>query len=121
MDDKLYHYRGEVTRVVDGDTVDIVFDLGLNNFTKRRIRLYGIDTPEIFGLRKESEEYQRGMEAKEFVSERVLGKRVWVKTHKDRTGKYGRYLADIFIQDKDGKHVSIGKLLLEEGLAEEYK
>jgi len=121
MDDKLYHYRGEVTNVVDGDTVDIMFDLGLNIFVKQRIRLYGIDTPEIFGLRKESEEYQRGIEAKEFVSERVLNKRVWIKTHKDKTGKYGRYLADIFIQDENGKHASVGKLLLEEGLAKEYE
>ena len=44
---------------------------------------------------------------------------MWVHTHKDRTGKYGRYLADVMFQDEDGKHVSITKLLLEDGLGEE--
>jgi len=120
MDDKLYHYRAKVTRVVDGDTIDVMFDLGMNTFVRERVRLKDIDTPEIFGMKKESEEFQRGMAAKAFVSERLLDKSVWVKTHKDKTGKYGRYLAEVFFQDDGGKHVSVGKLLLEEGLADKY-
>ena len=47
MNDKLYHYNAEVTRVVDGDTVDALVDLGFNTYSKQRIRLYGINTPEI--------------------------------------------------------------------------
>lgn len=121
MDDKLFWYLGRVLRVVDGDTVDIEFDLGMNTFVRERVRLLGIDTPEIFGMKKESEEFKRGMEAKEFVEERLLDKFVWVHTYKDRTGKYGRYLADIFFQDDTGKHVNIATLLLEDNLAEEIK
>lgn len=121
MDDKLYHYRARVLRVVDGDTVDVMLDLGLSTFVRERIRLKDIDTPEIFGMKKESEEFQRGMAAKEFVSERIADKHVWVKTHKDKTGKYGRYLGEIFFQDDGGRHVSIGKLLLEEGLADLFE
>lgn len=118
MNDKLYWYRGKVLRVVDGDTLDVEFDLGMNTFVRERVRLFGLDTPEIFGMKKESEEFKRGMEAKAFVEERVMGKVIWVHTYKDKTGKYGRYLADIFFQDEDGKHVNVGQLLLEDGLAE---
>lgn len=117
MDDKLFHYKAQVLRVVDGDTVKLKVDLGLASYRNITLRLYGVDTPEIFGVLKESAEYAKGMEAKQFVEERILGKIVWVCTHKDKTGKYGRYLADIFFQDSDGKHVSISKLLLEDDLA----
>jgi micrococcal nuclease len=120
MDSHLYWYQGKVLRVVDGDTVDVEFDLGMNTFVRERVRLYGIDTPEIFGMKKESEEFKRGMAAKDFVEARLMNKPVWLHTHKDKTGKYGRYLADIFFQDEDGKHVNIGKLLLEDDLAKEY-
>jgi micrococcal nuclease len=118
MDAHLYWYRGKVLRVVDGDTMDVEFDLGLNTFVRERVRLYGIDTPEIFGMKKESEEFQRGMAAKAFVEERLAAKPVWIHTFKDKTGKYGRYLADVFFQDAEGKHVSISQLLLEDGLAD---
>jgi len=120
MDDKLYHYRGKVLRVIDGDTLDIEFDLGLSIYAKRRIRLKGIDTPEIFGMKKESEAFQKGMEAKAFVTERLMGKPIWVQTFRDKTGKYGRYIADVFFQDGEGKHVNICQLLLEDGLAEKW-
>ena len=121
MDNKLFYYKAKVLRVVDGDTVKLWVDLGLASYRRITLRLYGVDTPEIFGVPKESEEYARGMEAKKFVEERLLDKTVWIHTHKDKTGKYGRYLADVFFQDADGKHVSISKLLLEDNLAEERK
>ena len=120
MDEKRFWYCGVVTRVIDGDTVDADLDLGMNIHVKERIRLYGIDTPEIFGTPKESEEYKNGIKAKLFVEERLLHKKLWFHTHKDTKGKYGRYLADIFFQDDAGAHVCIGQLLLEEGLAKRY-
>jgi micrococcal nuclease len=121
MDDKLYWYKARVVRVVDGDTVKLDVDVGLNMSRRLDVRLKDVDTPEIFGVSKESEEYAKGMAAKKFVEERLADKSVWVHTFKDRTGKFGRYIGDIFFQDEDGKHVSISKLLLEDGLAEEYK
>jgi len=119
MDDKLYWYRADLLRVVDGDTVKLLLDLGLGTHRRVTLRLYGINTPEIRGVPKDSQEYENGMRAKIFVEERLTGKSLWVHTHKDRTGKYGRYLADVMFQDEDGKHVSITKLLLEDGLGEE--
>jgi micrococcal nuclease len=119
MDDKLFWYRAKVRRVVDGDTIDLEFDLGLDAYRHERVRLYGVDAPEIYGVKKESEEYARGVSAKEFVTECLEGKMVWVNTIKDKTGKYGRYLAHVYFQDDSGAHVSISKLLLEDGLAKE--
>ena len=121
MNDKLFWYKARVLRVVDGDTVKLSIDLGLASFRNVTMQLHGVDTPEIFGVLKESEEYAKGMEAKKFVEERLLDKTVWIHTLKDKTGKSGRYRADIFFQDADGKHVSIAKLLLEDDLAKEYK
>ena len=119
MDDKLYWYKAEVMRIVDGDTIKLRVDLGLDSSRRITLRLYGINTPEIRGVPKDSEEYERGMKAKVFVEERLVGKNLWVHAYRDRTGKYGRYLADVLFQDDDGKHVSITKLLLEDGLGEE--
>ena len=56
MDEWQYQYKAEVVRVVDGDTVDVLIDLGLNVFTKERIRLFGINTPETYGVKKGSAE-----------------------------------------------------------------
>ena len=42
----MYEYNCEIKRVVDGDTVDVIIDLGFDIFYKSRVRLYGIDTPE---------------------------------------------------------------------------
>lgn len=117
MDDKLFWYKATVTKVIDGETLDIEFDLGLHAYRKERVRLHGITTPEIFGINKESEEYAKGVEARNFVEERLLGKTVWIHTYLDKTGKNGRYLADIYFQDNKGVHTSISKLLLEDGLA----
>lgn len=95
----LYIYQATCERVVDGDTLDLVIDLGLSVFVRERIRLHGLDTPETYGVPKDSEEYAAGMAAKIFVEERVLclNEPLTVKTIKDRKGKYGRYLARIYL------------------------
>jgi micrococcal nuclease len=116
MDDKLYWYRAQVTRVVDGDTIKVLADLGLETFQRLTLRFHGVNTPEIYGVPKDSDEYAAGMKAKLRVEELISGKQVWIRTYKDRTGKYGRYLAEVFFQDEEGRHTSVTKLLLEDGL-----
>lgn len=90
----MYEYTGRVIKVVDGDTIDIDVDLGFGIRSKRRIRFLGIDTPEIWRAETPMEK-ERGKEARDFVKERLLGKIVTFMSHKDKTGKYGRYLGDI--------------------------
>jgi len=87
--EELFTYEAEVIKVVDGDTLLVFIDAGFENFLEQRIRLKGIDCPEA--------DTPEGQKAKRFVSPR-LNKLdfVIVKTHKDSTDKYDRYLADIF-------------------------
>jgi micrococcal nuclease len=119
-------FRAQVLDIIDGDTVDMLFDTGFHNTHQDRIRLYGIDTPETYGVKKDSEEYAAGMAAKEYVATR-LGPRmsakqsVWVETVK--RGKYGRYLGIVWINKDDVGDIpkSLNAELLNEGHATLYK
>ena len=91
----MFEYRARVTRVIDGDTLELEIDLGLAVTVNTKIRLYGIDTWE--KRHRDPIHRERGLAAKAFVEgemERCKSE-VLVRTHKDRTGKYGRYLANV--------------------------
>ena len=92
----LYHYRAVVLDAYDGDTLTVKLDLGLKMFHITKVRLYGVDTPELRGA-----ERQAGLDARNVVHELVKGREVLVRTHKDRKGKYGRYLAEIIFEHPD--------------------
>ena len=88
-----YQYRATILRVVDGDTLDVSIDLGFNIFHKLRIRLKGVDCPE---LRTEE-----GKAAKAFVETWLEGLPVTIVTYKDEQEKYGRYLAKVLTAKGD--------------------
>ena len=94
-----YRYRAELDRVDDGDTLDVLIDLGFYIKIKERIRLEGMDTPEIYGVSQDSEEYRRGMEAKEYVERRLNenGNQMIIETRK--MGKWRRWLAKVYLPD----------------------
>ncbi|MEA3371849.1 MAG: thermonuclease family protein [Campylobacterota bacterium] len=109
--ENLYHYRAEVVSVYDGDTITANIDLGFHvSLTKEKFRLYRINTPEVRGDEKE-----QGIISRDWLREKILGKKVTLVTYKDKKGKYGRWLADIWL---DG--VCLNDELVKEGLAE-YK
>ena len=85
----LYHYKAEVLSVYDGDTVTLMIDHGLKHLARVKVRMIGIDTPEI--RTKDLEEKKRGYEAKDYLKSRIEGKTVVVHTVKK--GKFGRWLA----------------------------
>ena len=114
----LYWYLATCDRVVDGDTLDLTLDLGMHVHIKERVRVYGINTPEVYGVKKDSEEYALGCKASERVKELLEGKTIWVNTKKDKKGKYGRYLAIVFFDDENGQPCSLAETLVKEGLAE---
>ena len=120
----LYEYRAEVVRVVDGDTLDLIIDLGFRTYVRDRVRLYGIDTPETFGVKKDSEEYASGMAAKLRLEELLSlddNGVLKVVTHRDKKGKYGRWLVELFVDlPGDGGSVHVNQTLVEEGLARPY-
>lgn len=87
---ELYIYRAKIIDVYDGDTCTAIIDLGFYVHVQMKLRLYGIDTPEIRGLEKED-----GIRVRDLVRSRILNKDVVIKTFKDKQEKYGRYLAII--------------------------
>lgn len=95
----MYEYKGYVTNVVDGDTVDVHIDLGFHIGFDDRLRLYGIDTAEIFRPRNEAEK-EHGYAARDLVERFCVDKPCIIKTYKDKRGKYGRWLADIIVDGK---------------------
>jgi len=109
----MFEYVARVLEVIDGDTVDVSIDLGFSVQHTIRVRLYGINTPETRTRNKE--EKQKGLAAKARLKELIEGKFVNIKTKKDETEKFGRYLAEIYI---DG--VNVNQTLITEGHAKEY-
>jgi len=96
----VYEYRCKVTRVVDGDTVDVDIDLGFGVWLhKERVRLYGIDTPE--SRTRDLDEKKYGLIAKEHIKAFMpVGSMQTLVTVKDKAGKYGRILGKFLIYDK---------------------
>ena len=93
----MYEYKAKIVRVIDGDTVDALVDLGFETHVHRRLRLFGIDAPEIRGPSRE-----HGEAAKEYLASLVDQCEVLVSTTRDKREKYGRYLAKIYVPDKEG-------------------
>jgi len=112
----MYQYKAKVVRIVDGDTIDVEIDLGFKITTHQRIRFTGINTPETYNVKKDSEEYAKGLEAKNFVEQRLKANNneILIETEK-YTGKYGRYLGTIFLADNPK---SLNDELVEKGLAQ---
>jgi len=94
----MYRYKVEVTRVVDGDTVDVDIDLGFGmTYKKQRVRLMGIDTPE--SRTRDLQEKFYGKQSKKFLSSVLKDKVVTLLSH-DK-GKFGRIIGDLFIEGND--------------------
>ena len=107
--DTLYVYRAQIEKIVDGDTLRVVVDLGFDTTTRQYIRLRSIDCPEM--------DSAEGKEAKCFVEKSLEGflEPLTIKTVK--ADKYDRYLGDVFYTNKTGKQVYLNNLLLEKGHA----
>ena len=114
-ENKLYHYSAEVTRLVDGDTVDAFVDLGFDMHSKQRVRLYGINTPEC--RTRDKEEKKRGFAAKARLKEMLSEEKnkCVIKTRLDKKGKFGRVLGVLYVNDKD-----LNNQLVKEGHAKKY-
>lgn len=111
----MYEYRvKEIESIYDGDTMKVVVDAGFGIFTKQTLRLHGINAPEMKGADKEN-----GKITRDWLREKVYkamedgGPGVSIKTYKDKKGKYGRLLADVFI---NGEEKSLNDQMLTEGL-----
>lgn len=111
----MYEYSCKVDRVVDGDTIDVVLDLGFDILYRCRVRLYGIDTPE--SRTRNKDEKARGKIASAFLKNAIdSGKRVVIETKlKDSKGKFGRVLGNVLVDS-----VNINQSMIENNLAVAY-
>ena len=110
----MWEYAANIYKVVDGDTVYGTVDLGFGIFARQKFRFVAIDTPEIFRPSCDAEK-QHGFEAKKFVEKCLLNKTVFIKSYKNKTGKYGRYLCDISFKDENDEQKNIIMALKENG------
>ena len=109
-------YDAKVVKVYDGDTVTVDIDLGFNVILRGvKIRLWGINTPEVRG-----EERQEGLRSRDVVVALVLDRNVVLKTRKDKTGKYGRYLGEIFCDGTDSPDQSLNDYLVAHAFAKPF-
>ena len=109
----MYEYNAVVTRVIDGDTIDVVVDLGFRVDHRTRVRLFGIDTPET--RTRDLEEKARGFKAKARLIELLERNQYQITLVSNEWGKYGRALATIYV---DG--IDINQQLILENLAVPY-
>lgn len=111
-----YHVK-KVTKIVDGDTIDVEIDLGFDISFSSRVRLAGIDTPESRTTNKE--EKVLGLEVKEKLKKSIeAAKSIVIRTEKmDSSEKYGRILGWLYL---DGAEQSVNEALIAGGYAWEY-
>ena len=117
-----YIYRGKLERVVDGDTIDALIDVGFDIWIKKRIRYSGIDTWE--SRTRDLAEKAKGLEAKARNKELLMeisSKSGYFRLKSFGVGKYGRVLGEIYIEDKEGKQYNINETLISEGHAYIYE
>lgn len=104
----MYEYQASVLRVIDGDTIDVEVDLGMHVFTKTRLRLLGINAPE--------KNTAAGKDALRYLAGVLpVGSLVVIRTEKDKTEKYGRWLATVLAGLDD-----VNEMMVETGHAVHY-
>jgi micrococcal nuclease len=111
------YYVRKVENVVDGDTIDVLIDLGFDILFASRVRLAGIDTPE--SRTSDKAEKVLGLESKEYLKKYLKdAKSVIIKTEKmDSSEKYGRILGWVYV---DGDTESINDKMINDGYAWGY-
>ena len=110
MENSLYFYKAKVLGVYDADTITCEVDLGFKIKVVKKIRLAGINAPEVRGDQREV-----GLKARDYLRSLIDSKNILLKTSKDKVGKYGRLLGTIIFENRN-----INDLLVEEGYAKRY-
>ena len=118
-----YNFRvTEIVKVLDGDTIDVLIDLGFDLFKKERVRIAGVDTPE--KRTRDLEEKALGIDATNWLKKKLEdtiagdGDELTIRTELvGGTGKYGRLLGWLYINEDA---ISLNEQMITEGYAWEY-
>lgn len=114
MESYLYHYKCKVLDVYDGDTLRVEINLGFGLKWKGSdgkgvvIRMMGINAPEMRG-----EDKEKGVISRDKLREKILDKVITLKTIKDSSEKYGRYLGIVLLED-----TNVNEWMVSEGFAQ---
>ena len=130
----MYQYRATIQKVIDGDTMEVNIDLGLAIWVRNeKVRLFGVNTPEVYGVKKGSVEWELGNKSSEFVKSIANeNPEIIIETIKDKKEKFGRYLGIVYVQINPdelvglsgirtlGNYFCLNDILIQKGLAEKY-
>jgi len=112
----LFCYRAKVVSVYDGDTCRVDIDLGLGVWKKSEtLRLNRINAPELRGTDRE-----KGLVSRDYLRSLISDRDVLLQTIRDKKGKYGRYLAELWVLDASAKWVNVNDLMIQTGHASYY-
>ena len=121
----MYEYKALVERVVDGDTIDVIIDLGFKTWKKVRVRMEGINTPE--SRTRDLEEKKRGLAAKDRLVEILKYNNNECTLKVSGVGKFGRAIASVYVDTlspasnkSSMTQINVNKQLIEEGHAVAY-
>jgi micrococcal nuclease len=109
----LYYYEAYVINIVDGQKLDVIINLGFGLRKAERIRLKGIDTPEIYT--SDDLEKKAGELVKQLVKDKIENHHIILKTYKEDS--FGRYLADVYLDENQ----TLNEYLNLHGFARPYK
>jgi len=114
MNSHLYYYRALAKYVYDGDTITVDIDLGLHAWMhEEKIRLARINSPELKGAEREL-----GLKSRDYLRELIEGREIFLQTIKDSKCKYGRYLAELWLEKAPNEWINVNDLLVETGHAQ---
>jgi micrococcal nuclease len=109
----MWTYKARVVHIVDGDTFDLRVDLGFYIYHQIRVRLRGVDTPEVFGPNAVPE----GKIVSQYVRDLIEGEDVIVTTYKSKPTTFGRWEADVQYINGEGELKQLGEHLVDRGFA----
>lgn len=110
-----YIRKAQIKRIIDGDTFEVIVDCGFRRYSVERLRLLGVNTPEVRGVQKE-----KGLESARFVEQLMpVGSTIVFRSVK--ADSFGRWLADVFYEETKGQYENLAERLIADGFGVEYK
>ena len=113
----MYTYQCNTIRVIDGNTVDAVIDLGFNGTIRQRIKLYGVNVDDIRST--DEDKKSNAIVAKNKLTE-LLGQEFICETIMNKRGKAGRIMGKLFTLDASKSKTDVNQKMIEDGYAEKF-
>ncbi len=107
----LYHYQGTMTRIIDGDTIEVLLSLGDRTYRTRRVRILGFNAPELFS----GDNRDAGELARDALSDLLpVGSQIFIETKLDRTS-FDRLLGIVYVEGSDGDLYKVSEAMIAGG------